>query len=1273
MSPQPRPRPADDGARHPAPVAKGTPSIARSSAVMAAGTLVSRVLGFIRNALLISALGATASGAADAFNTANSLSTQLYNLLIGGILNAILVPQIVRALRQRNGDELVNRLLTAASALLAVVAAVLTAASPLVIMLYASGLEKWQPLAFAFAFWCMPQVFFYGLYALWGQVLNARSSFGPYMWSPVLNNLISIAALIAYLHVYGGYTSGQTPDIWTFNRIALIGATTTLGIVAQALVLYIPLVRSGFRPRFIWGVRGMGLGETSKVALWALLGVGIMSIGDWATTNLGSQAVTAAQSAEFAHTIVPSTTMYANAQLIYMLPQSLVTTSIITALFTRMSEKAAAGDATGVRDDLSLGLRSIAVFTVLTGFGIAVLGAPALQAFVPSLSTAEASAGAPMMTVLGVGVIVQGIWFTVQRVMLAYADTKRLIRGNIAVGATITAFCAGAFLLAPADQWMTWACAGIVCSHLAGTITVIPLLRRHLPDLDGARVLSTYARLLASIAPAVLVGMLVRRLLGPADGSMTGVRAGDALAGILLVALLMTVIYLVMARLLRVSELAVLYRPLSSIIIRVGSLLPGGLGRAVRRAGRALAPAAPARSVPPAPAPEADDAARPATSARPARTAQDAARLPDGAGTVPARMPVPTHARPRTGGVAGMSDPTPIGTGRYELTAPLSSVLPRTVRHSGRDTILDRDVTVLTVTDATPHRAEVLEAATRAVLVDDPRTQRVYDVEHGTPSFIVTEPTAPTSLAGLIRQGAGPEVLRAVVGEVAQALDACSRRGLHHLNLTPESVRVRPDGTVQVCGVGIEAAALGLEHGTQADPLAPDRTDAHALIELLYYGLTGRWPGKHPGIPAAPTTASGAPVAPSQLAMVGIPADLDALVARAWTSAAPTSAAEVAHALGSWDTSLIPATAPAQAAGATASRGPQAAGAVGAAAGLAAGAAGAVASRAGSLIGRLRRGGQDAATPVTGPTAPSAPVPGPAPAPGERLAAGSGATAAPGSAGGASPSPYEAHWAPSPGAAIAGRSSAVGTGAAAAGAAPASAATSSSGGSPAEDSEQDEERASVNRTTAVVLTAALVGLLVVAFLAISNILQLAGVRVSDPDVPAAKTVPTVAATAAPSAAGAAPTAAAPQTTAAAPITLKAAQSLDPFGDNNEHPELAGNLIDKNPTTIWYSRYYANSSLAWKQGLGVAVTLEQAADVSGITLQGTGTGGNVQIRATSPEDPTGGTLLAEGALTEGTTTFSFATTSASSIVVWYTQLPTASDGLLKATLSEITLQ
>ena len=1264
-------------------------SIARSSAVMAAGTFASRILGLVRNALLLTALGATASGAADAFSTANNLPTQLYNLIIGGVLNAILVPQIVTALRKRNGEELVNRLLTTASAAIAVVAALMTVAAPAVIMLYASGLGRWQPLAFSFAFWCMPQIFFYGLYALWGQVLNARSSFGPYMWSPVINNIISIGSLIVFLRVYGRYTAGQDPGIWDAGRIAMVGATTTLGIAVQAMVLYIPLVRSGFHPRLVWGMRGLGLGAMSKVALWALLGTAIVSLGDIATTQLASRAVTAAESAQYAHVIVPSKTIYDNTQLVYMLPQSLVTTSIITALFTRMSSKAAAGDRDGVRDDLSLGLRTVAVFTVLFAAGIATLAAPALQLFAPSLSWAEADASSPILVVLAIGIIFQGIWFTAQRVMLAYSDTKRLLIADAVVGVVPVILCLGSYLLLPANYWMVGAAAGSLLSQVGGSAAVIPLIRRHLPRLDSRRVVSTYIRLIVAAMPAVVVGLAVRSILGPSDGTLTGTRAFDALITVLVAALLMTSVYLLTARLLEVGELAVLFSPLSKLVVRIGSFLPGGLGDVVTRVGQSFAIPTTTRmpaarhastlvrfgdSTAPAQAtarrttwrgtrPGVRPAARPAQpAAQPVvrRTGRHAAppvvppvvqpvpvtmarteelppvvlsapptavpppipapAPPPGPGPVPAppAEPVATigahpYARTRRRGGRRMTEGTPIGTGRYRLLSTLPATLPRIVRHLGYDTILDRDVTILALTAATPHRDEVLEAATRAVLVEDERMQRVHDVETSSEAFIVTEPTEGVPFSTFARADSDPALIRAIIGEVAQVLDACSRRGLHHLHLSPDSVRLRPDGRVQLSGVGIEAAVLGLQDN-DSDPLAFDRTDAKALVELLYYGLTGRWPGKRSGIASAPMV-DGAPAPPSSInhSMGADDADLDALVARTWGSNVPISASEVARALEPWDTSVLVEDA-------------------------------AIASEADfdaettkggrGVLSRLR--GLSSARPVQRAAQEAAAIAGEA-ASAEGLA-NTATVSFPAAPSNAMPPAFPPPLPSSP--------------------------------SPDEDEEDyDEgESSSSSRTATVIIVVTIIVLLVGLLFAVQNLVHLFQHPISDEDKPAAETVPSNSAGANPG-----PQQPAQPAQPAAPITISGAQSLDPFGDNNEHPELAGNLVDGDPGTEWYSRFYNSSTMDSKKGIGVAVTLASPARVSAIELQGTGSGGHVQIRATSPEDPQGGTLLAEGAFTQGTTTFEFTPTETGSIVVWVTEMPRASDGLNKATISEITLR
>ena len=1234
-------------------------SIARSSAVMAAGTLASRLLGLVRNALLIAALGATASGAAEAFNIANNLPTQLYNLVIGGVLNAILVPQIVQALRQRNGEELVNRLLTAASVAMATVSAVLTVAAPLVIMLYASGLDRWQPLAFAFAFWCMPQIFFYGLYALWGQVLNARSSFGPYMWSPVLNNVISIASIMAYLHIYGRYTSGQDPGIWDAGRIALVGGTTTAGIVMQALILYIPLVRSGFHPRFVWGVRGMGLGTMSKVALWALLGTAVVSLGDIATANLGSQAVTAAESARYADQIVPSKTLYDNTQLVYMLPQSLVTTSIITALFTRMSEKAAAGDRRGVRDDLSLGLRSVAVFTILFAAGIGTLATPSLQLFVPSLSLAEATAAGPILAVLAVGIIFQGIWFTTQRVMLAYADTKRLLIADTVVGVVPAVVCLAAYALAPASHWMTWAAVGSMLSQLGGSAVVIPLIRRHLPDLDGRRVITTYGRLGAAATPAVLVGLGVRALLGPADGSLTGSRPTDAMLTVLVAALLMTVTYLVAARVLHVEELGVLFVPLSRIVAKIGRLLPGRAGEAILHLAHVLAPTSADRagtelppSYPPTYRPmlRAVDAPRPAPAPPPAIPAPPPtfADLAIQAASVRAFTPgtLAPHALGLlgTGGGNLMTDATPIGTGRYALAATLPATLPRVVRHVGRDTILDRTVTVLMLTDATPHRAEVLESASRAVLVEDERIQRVFDVETDHPAFIVTEPADGRPLSELVGQGLEAAQVRAIVGEIAQALEACSRRGLHHLNLSPESVRLRPNGTVQVTGIGVEAAILGLDAKAASDPLEADRIDARALVELLYYGLTKRWPGKRAGLPSAPTTSDGAPVPPSMLATSMNPddGDLDDLVARTWAGEGPASASHVARALGSWDASLLPRTTADSAASSSPDGTPEPA--------------------LRGVLSRLRRASSTHESPAAGAADPS---------PGEPQADALSQTTAPQTPQSFAPSAAVSSPIASPPAAPQAGNEMRDFSAIPPAVQPASPPVNTAGTLRADDEDEDDEVSrSISRTTIAVISGMLVVMVVGVIFAVNSILGLLNLSFTDPDVPAASTVPTTAA-AAQDDQQSSPDSTTPTS---APIRITGAQSVDSSGGQGDHPENEGLAVDGNTSTTWYSKHYYSAKFGnLKGGTGIAVSLEQATELSGIDIQGTGEGGNVQIRATTPGDPTGGTVLAEGAFTSGTTSFTFPATSTQSIVIWVTDPPTAPDGELKISVSEITLK
>ena len=244
-----------------------------SSAVMAAGTLVSRLLGMVRVVVLAWAIGAAFS--ANAFTTANTLPNQLFLLIGGGVLNAVLVPQIVGAMKRPDGGrDYVDRLLTLSLGLLAVATVVVTAgrAAVPVVLRSATGTASSSRVAAAFAFWCMPQVFFYGLYTMLGQVLNARGSFGPYMWAPVVNNVVAIAgharvrrAVRRRRRIRAGW--------WTPGAIAVLAGTTTLGVVAQALVL-VPVLRRlrvPLAPAHAASA-GSGCARRGQVAGWTVRG-----------------------------------------------------------------------------------------------------------------------------------------------------------------------------------------------------------------------------------------------------------------------------------------------------------------------------------------------------------------------------------------------------------------------------------------------------------------------------------------------------------------------------------------------------------------------------------------------------------------------------------------------------------------------------------------------------------------------------------------------------------------------------------------------------------------------------------------------------------------------------------------------------------------------------------------------------------------------------------------------------------------------------------------
>nr|WP_115728461.1 lipid II flippase MurJ [Actinomyces culturomici] len=555
------PRPAE-----PAPQARA--SLLRASAIMASGTMVSRILGFVRSAMLLAAIGAAGGGVSAAFQTANTLPNTVFNLLASGIFDAVLVPQIVGALkRKHDGETYVNRLLTLAGTLLFVVTIVSMVAAPLLVVITAAGYDSQiRTLAILFALLCLPQLFFYGLYNLLGELLNARGVFGPYMWAPVVNNIVGIAGLAAFLFLWGGTEDRIDVGDFTAAQFWVLGGSATLGVIAQALILFIPMRRAGvkFTPDFHF--RGTHFGSTSKVAGWTFATLGVSQIGVLSTNNLAALADAYAKAHD--GVIIAGINAYATAFMIFMVPQSLITVSLTTAIFTRMAEAVADGDDRGVAANYTLGIRTITSLTLLAAAILMAGAAPMMQMVLYSKTNQSiVMAYAWILVALMPGVASTGLVLMSQRVFFAYEDVKPVFL--MGIGPTIVQVIVGwtMYVLTGAAWWVAAAALGeTACRLVQGVIAVVWVSRRN-RFVDRAGLLRSYAIFLASavIAGAVAFGAL--RLVGVETIAATSlVRFGLATAKMVLVSVVASLVYMLALRLLGPADSA---RTIAPLLVRL--------------------------------------------------------------------------------------------------------------------------------------------------------------------------------------------------------------------------------------------------------------------------------------------------------------------------------------------------------------------------------------------------------------------------------------------------------------------------------------------------------------------------------------------------------------------------------------------------------------------------------------------------------------------------------------------------------------------------------
>lgn len=555
-------------------------SVGRNSVIMASGTAASRITGQIRTILLAAALGTTGL-AANAYQAGSMIPQLIYTLVSGGIFNAVLVPQIVRTLEKKNAEERLNKLITFAIGLLLTVTILMAAATPVLTMLYAGGSQEMQTLTCAFTLWCMPQIFFYGLYTVLGQVLAAKGRFAMYAWSSVAANIISCLGFGVFIFIFGK-ANREPLSFWNGNTLLLTAGFWTLGVAAQALVLFWPLMKSGIHYRPSFGIRDIGLRSMGPVAAWSMGIVVVTQIVVMITTHITTSVpFVAEQRLGLDQFEVAGNATYQNAYTMFLLPYSLVAVSVATAIFPKISLAIANHDLNDARKDLSEALRHVSLIMCFFTVVFIVIPTPISLALIPSISLQEANLMAAPLTMLAFGLPLTSSYLIIQRTFFAFEDGKSpFIFAFAQLFTEIIAFVSCVNLLPP-TCWVTALGACVSISYFLTFPSLVHMLRnRFNKDLDEKRLITTHVKIVASALISIFIGLVVREPLLQVftinSPHLYGVlRWLNALLVCAITTIIIAIIYLAVLLLLKTSELIDLSSPIiSKLSKKIPVLIP---------------------------------------------------------------------------------------------------------------------------------------------------------------------------------------------------------------------------------------------------------------------------------------------------------------------------------------------------------------------------------------------------------------------------------------------------------------------------------------------------------------------------------------------------------------------------------------------------------------------------------------------------------------------------------------------------------------------------
>lgn len=499
------------------PSSGGSRRLLRSSAVVGVGTALSRLTGFGRVAAIAYALGATKVSGVYAY--ANETPNILYELLLGGILTATLLPLFVRHFHEHD-EEATNAVVTVATVALlgATVLGILLA--PIIVRLYTLQVtgptaDQQRELATAWLRCFMPQILFYGLTAIATGLLNARRRFAAAAFAPILNNLVVIAIFLSLPRLVSGpITVERVLD--DPQLLLWIGLGTTAGIAAMALALWPAVVRARvhLRPLFAW--RHAAVRTMFRLSGWTVGYVIANQIALWVVLVLANGKSSGAF-------------VYLSAYAFFQLPHGLFAVSITTAIQPELASAFVGGNLAGLRYRFARGFRLIVTLMVPAAALYVGLTQPIVAALLQrgAFDAADTQRVADVLLAFAVGLPFFSTYLYIQRGFYAMQDTRTPFLVNCFENAVNIVL---ALLLFDALGIPGLALSFSIAYAVASLVS-LAIMSRRLGGLRGRQLGSTFARVIVVGAAVAGTTWVVARALGyatPTEAIAACVVAGTA-------------------------------------------------------------------------------------------------------------------------------------------------------------------------------------------------------------------------------------------------------------------------------------------------------------------------------------------------------------------------------------------------------------------------------------------------------------------------------------------------------------------------------------------------------------------------------------------------------------------------------------------------------------------------------------------------------------------------------------------------------------------------